>query len=48
MILRLVRLYVDVREPLAGDDETDGEAVINLELPSVDLIGNEDVAKIIS
>ena len=28
-----MRLYVDVREPLAGDDETDGGAVISLELP---------------
>ena len=45
VILRLVRLYVDVREPLAGDDETDGEAVISLELLSVGLVGNEDVIR---
>ena len=45
MILCLVLQYVDVREPLAGDDETDGEAVISLELLSVGLVGNEDVIR---
>ena len=45
MILRLVRLYVDVREPLAGDYETDGGALISLELLSVGLVGNEDVIR---